>query len=446
MNSFCFVIEESQKLYRMKPTPGEKPSLNTTHTLTGRNSIMKKSLIALAVLGAAASAQAADISLYGVVDTGLAYTYNDNWGLVNDPTEGLGVAHTTDGESNLEMASGINASSRWGITGSEDLGNGMKVGFVLESGIKSDSGELDQGGRLFGREAHINLTGDFGYLAFGLQPVFGSTLGQHGLFRAIDPLFANYTEAFGSGHASASSWTRVDNAVSYVTPTWAGFTFYGMYSFQNSSKTTDGFYNDGAREGSAEVDRYGALAARYQAGALESVLVWDMTTYGNERHNKALDKYGDNIDHGMTATFGGNYTFGNGLKVLAFGQWFKDQELGRRAGVMSGALKAHGIVDGSGAGNYGFVDGYGVSLGVNYPIGGGVAKAQVAYRDMENQNDVEFNRWTIAAAYDYPLSKRTAVYAMTGYTQESMEGTVNSKKVDADPSGYEFTVGMVHRF
>lgn len=148
----------------------------------------------------------------------------------------------------------------------------------------------------------------------------------------------------------------------------------------------------------------------------------------------------------MTATFGGNYTFGNGLKVLAFGQWFKDQELGRRAGVMSGALKAHGIVDGSDVGNYGFVDGYGVSLGVNYPIGGGVAKAQVAYRDMENQNDIEFNRWTIAAAYDYPLSKRTAVYAMTGYTQESMEGTVDSKKVDADPSGYEFTVGMVHRF
>ena len=318
----------------------------------------------------------------------------------------------------------------------------MKVGFVLESGIKSDSGELDQGGRLFGREAHINLTGDFGYLAFGLQPVFGSTLGQHGLFRAIDPLFANYTEAFGSGHASASSWTRVDNAVSYVTPTWAGFTFYGMYSFQNSSKTADGFYKDGAREGSAEVDRYGALAARYQAGALESVLVWDMTTYGNERGVKPGADVHKDIDHGMTATFGGNYTFGNGLKVLAFGQWFKDQEL-NRAGAMSDALVAHREASG-----YGFVDGYGLSLGVNYPIGGGVAKAQVAYRDMENQYDQEFNRWTVAAAYDYPLSKRTAVYVMTGYTQESMEGKVNGTgaKYDADPKAYEFTVGMVHRF
>lgn len=76
---------------------------------------MKKSLVALAVLGAAASAQAADISLYGVVDTGLAYTYQDNWGIADNT-----VAHTTDGESSLEMASGINASSRFGIVGSED--------------------------------------------------------------------------------------------------------------------------------------------------------------------------------------------------------------------------------------------------------------------------------------------------------------------------------------
>lgn len=398
---------------------------------------MKKSLIALAVASAAmaGSAYAANVEVYGLIDTSLAYVWSD----ADHPN--------MDSDGKFTLNTGREFGSRFGLRGSEDLGNGMKVGFVLESGFESDTGSLEQNGRLFGREAHINLTGDFGYLAFGLQPIFGSTLGKNGLFRAIDPLFANYTEAFGSGHASASMWTRVDNAISYVTPTWAGFTFYGMYSFQNSSKTATGYYKDGAREGSAEVDRYASLAARYQAGALESVLVWDMTTYGNERADQAEDKYGDNIDHGMTATFGGNYTFGNGLKVLAFGQWFKDQELGGRAGVISGALKAYGITNAAGtAGNYGFVDGYGLSLGVNYPIGGGVAKAQLAYRDMENQNDIEFNRWTICAGYDYPLSKRTAVYAMTGYTQESIEGTVKSEKVDADPKGYEFVVGMVHRF
>lgn len=384
---------------------------------------MKKSLIALAVASAAmaGSAYAANVEVYGLLDTSLAYVYADP------------DASGHDGEGKFTMENAREFGSRFGLRGSEDLGNGMKVGFVLESGIKSDSGELDQGGRLFGREAHINLTGDFGYLAFGLQPVFGSTLGQHGLFRAIDPLFANYTEAFGSGHASASMWTRVDNAISYVTPNWAGFNFYGMYSFENDSTKP---YDRNADEGSSGVDRYAALAARYQQGALEMVAVYDTTMYGNDRQSAKYD------DNGQTFTFGGNYTFAGGLKVLAFGQWFKDQEL-NRAGAMSDALKFN-----RGAAGYGFVDGYGVSLGVNYPIGGGVAKAQVAYRDMENQLDQEFNRWTVAAAYDYPLSKRTAVYAMTGYTQESMEGQVNGNgaKYDADPKAYEFTVGMVHRF
>lgn len=382
---------------------------------------MKKSLIALAVASAAmaGSAYAANVEVYGLIDTSLAYVYADP------------DAAGHDGEGKFTMENAREFGSRFGLRGSEDLGNGMKVGFVLESGIKSDSGELDQGGRLFGREAHINLTGDFGYLAFGLQPVFGSTLGQHGLFRAIDPLFANYTEAFGSGHASASMWTRVDNAISYVTPNWAGFNFYGMYSFENDSTKP---YDRNADEGSSGVDRYAALAARYQQGALEMVAVYDTTMYGNDRQSAKYD------DNGQTFTFGGNYTFAGGLKVLAFGQWFKDQEL-NRAGAMGDALKVH-----RGTSGYGFVDGYGVSLGVNYPIGGGVAKAQVAYRDMENQLDQEFNRWTIAAAYDYPLSKRTAVYAMTGYSQESMEGETATGKFDADPKAYEFTVGMVHRF
>lgn len=384
---------------------------------------MKKSLIALAVASAAmaGSAYAANVEVYGLLDTSLAYVYADP------------DASGHDGEGKFTMENAREFGSRFGLRGSEDLGNGMKVGFVLESGIKSDSGELDQGGRLFGREAHINLRGDFGYLAFGLQPIFGSTLGAHGLFRAIDPLFANYTEAFGSGHASASMWTRVDNAISYVTPNWAGFNFYAMYSFQNDS--TKKTYRHNADEGSSGVDRYAALAARYQQGALEAVAVYDTTMYGNDRATGTTHD-----DNGQTFTFGGNYTFDNGLKILAFGQWFEDQEL-NRSGAMGNALQLH-----RGSTGYGFVDGYGVSLGVNYPIGGGVAKAQVAYRDMDNQLDQEFNRWTVAAAYDYPLSKRTAVYVMTGYSQESMEGEYKDAKFDADPSAYEFTFGMVHRF
>ena len=51
------------------------------------------------------------------------------------------------------------------------------------------------------------------------------------------------------------------------------------------------------------------------------------------------------------------------------------------------------------------------------PIAIAVAKAQVAYRDMDNKDNVDFKRVIAALGYDYALSKRTAVYAMTGWSQ-----------------------------
>ena len=93
---------------------------------------------------------------------------------------------------------------------------------------------------------------------------------------------------------------------------------------------------------------------------------------------------------------------------------------------------------------YGFVDGYGVSLGANYPLGGGTIKGQIAYRDMDNTMDVDFNRWFVALGYDYPMSKRTSFFAMTGFTQEKVEN--NRTNEEATPYGFEFTAGILHRF
>ena len=103
---------------------------------------MKKTLAALAVLGAfAGSAAAADVTLYGVVDQALNYTYTD--------VTGFDGAKTVDGRNTFEMGSGINAGSRFGLKGVEDLGNGYKVGFKLENAVSTDDGTLGQGGRLF---------------------------------------------------------------------------------------------------------------------------------------------------------------------------------------------------------------------------------------------------------------------------------------------------------
>ncbi len=385
---------------------------------------MKKTLIALSLAGAfaaAGAASAAEVQVYGLVDLSLAYVHSD------------ADAPNVDSTDKFTMENAREFGSRFGIKGMEDLGNGYKVGFVLENGFRADDGTLDQGGDLFGREAHLDLYSPYGTLTFGVMPVFGSTLGANGLFRAIDPLFANYTEGFGSGLISASSWTRVDNAISYVTPTFAGFTGYAQYSFKNDART-------GSVEGKSSSDRYASLAMRYQGGAFEGIIVADTTMYGSSRPDS------QDLDNGYTVTIGGNYTFDNGLKLLAFGQWFDTMELlssRGRAGVIADGLSNFGFTDG-----YGFVSGYGLSIGANYPLGGGVIKGQIGYRDMDNADDptpdveADFSKWMVAVGYDYPLSKRTAVYVMGGYSQEKIE----TKTEDRTPSGCELVAGMVHRF
>lgn len=388
---------------------------------------MKKSLIAVSVLGAfaAGAASATDIQLYGLINPGLTFISSN------------GDYAGAETQNSFSMEEGKEFGSRWGIRATEEINSDLKVGFVLESGFRSDTGALGAAsntGRIFDREAHLDLHTSYGKLSFGRMPLFGSVLGADGLFRAIDPLWANYTSAFGSGQATASDWTRVDNAISYVTPTFAGLTGYAMYSLKK-----DGSDTKKGEESKAESDRYASLALRYQNGNLEGILVADMTMYGSVDSKAPAD-----VDNGYTVTLGGNYSFSNGLKLLAFVQYFDDQYLNTnaRAGVT-----LDGVMHVTDQGGYGYVSGYGLSLGMNYPIGEGTLKGQIAYRDMDNTtdtNDVDFNRWYVALGYDYPLSKRTNLFAMTGFTQEKVENNVT--KEEATPYGYELSVGIVHRF
>ena len=116
---------------------------------------MKKTFVAAAVLGAlAGSAFAADVTLYGVIDTGLNYSHVD--------TDVPGV----DATDSFEMKSGQQAGSRFGLKGVEEIGN-VKVGFNLESGFNSDTGTFRTAGSLFDREASLWVQGGFGKVAAG---------------------------------------------------------------------------------------------------------------------------------------------------------------------------------------------------------------------------------------------------------------------------------------
>ena len=121
---------------------------------------MKKTLVALCVAaGMVGTASAADVQLYGLINTGLGY--------VHTHSDVAGVANT----DTLSMDNGQEFGSRWGLRGGENLGNGYKVSFVLESGFESDTGLSDtkQNGRLFGREASISVSGGFGTLSFACR-------------------------------------------------------------------------------------------------------------------------------------------------------------------------------------------------------------------------------------------------------------------------------------
>ena len=84
---------------------------------------MKKTLAALAVLGAfAGSALAADVTLYGLVDYGFSYQHSD------------GDAQA-DAEDSFTMKSGMNSGSRFGLKGTEDLGNGLRWASSLKTGL-----------------------------------------------------------------------------------------------------------------------------------------------------------------------------------------------------------------------------------------------------------------------------------------------------------------------
>ena len=92
-------------------------------------------LLAMAVSAAAFSVQAAQVSLYGSVSTGVLYQ--------NQASLSGGIdQENQESKDSFSMESGFWGDSIWGITGEEDLGNGWTVGFTLENEFGSDTGAV----------------------------------------------------------------------------------------------------------------------------------------------------------------------------------------------------------------------------------------------------------------------------------------------------------------
>lgn len=163
-------------------------------------------------LPAIASAQSSSVTLYGVIDTGIEYL-NHVGPASNSVVKMANLAGTVP--------------SRWGLRGTEDLGGGMKANFVLESGFAPDSGVTNQGGRLFGRQAWVGLSSDWGQVSLGRQYTM--------LFWAMLDSDILGPNAYGSG--SIDNYfpnARADNSIAYKGK-FGGFTIGATYSFGRDS-------------------------------------------------------------------------------------------------------------------------------------------------------------------------------------------------------------------
>ena len=378
---------------------------------------MKKTFVAAAVLGAMAStAFAADVTLYGVVDLGLNYTQTKTSGFA-DATKNV----TND---NFSMSSGQNSGSRFGLKGTEDLGNGYKVGFVLENGVKADTGAFEKGGRLFHREALLFVQSPYGELSMGRTGALDAGTGRYNMLGSgASAMGTGWGNSVGdSSFILKGTKSRMDNTVTYQSPSFAGVTVLAQASLKTDGTKADDTTvtpNKIYTEGSSDADRYYGLGVKFNAGALNAGIVGSVSDYS--RYDvKAVDE-----DNGYAVAGYVNYDFGMIKPMFAVQYW-------------------NGGVESSTDGAFKDTEGYGLVIGATAPVLGGTVKATAGWNDFEDakDTDTDYNNWMVGVSYQYSLSKRTSVYTAAGYKEAKAKKTANTEKTKTT----EVMVGLVHTF
>ena len=172
---------------------------------------MKRTLYVLAasLLAAGTAAAQSSVTLFGIVDASARQVKNGSAG------------------SQKQLATGGNATSRFGLRGVEDLGGGLRAGFHLESGISLDTGTTDA--KFWGRRSTVSLMGGFGEVRLGRDylPSVLNTFAEPFGAVGVGSIGGSITYGAGSNLGSvATTVLRADNAVSYFLPAMGGL--YGQ--------------------------------------------------------------------------------------------------------------------------------------------------------------------------------------------------------------------------
>lgn len=351
---------------------------------------MKKTLLAAALIAgfagvAQAQTPATNVTLYGIVDEGITYKSIDSY-----------TGH--DSQSITGVDSGIQSGSRWGLKGSEDLGGGLKANFVLESGLKADTGASDQNGLLFGRQAFVGLSGGFGEVRLGRQMVAGYELAT-----LVDPFGAGFGSAGMQSTFSSAKGLRVNNAAVYRSPVVNGFLGVVGYSFNALGTEVAGLSNN-------------THATTIGLGYLNGPLAL-LASYEQVNVPQAVIANADDIKHWWV---GGTYDLKVVKLAAAYGQ-DKNQ---------NGILAPVAFGSSNDAKQY--------MLGATVPLGAGSLIGSFQNRD--DKTTANKDGRVVSVGYTYPLSARTNVYTYLA----DVDGKNGNDNAGIDSK--EFAVGLRHTF
>lgn len=379
----------------------------------------KTTLLAMAVSAAAFSVQAAQVSLYGSVSTGVLY---QNQASLSGGTE------NQESKDSFTMESGFWGDSIWGITGEEDLGNGWTVGFTLENEFGSDTGEMagaDPEGSsvLFDSQAYLRIGNDKVNFAFGNIGGLASAGGDFDLLCAFDPMEA-FVGVAGLGAFASKDFASGNMAVVEVTP---------MEGLKISLMGNTG--DDDSKAKWSDRDHYYGLGVSYENGPLALAAIAEMRKYDR------LADWGANADNDASWTF---------TVAAAY-----DFEVVRPSFVYQHASKTHEFAAGDISEDAYNFDSF--MLGATAPLGQGTLRASVQYVKGENDavSDEEGSATILGLAYTYDMSKRTTLYGAAFYSVggDGLDKDLGANDKEfgglmgrADYNSVGFGVGLVHTF
>jgi len=335
-------------------------------------------LALLSALGAAASAQSS-VTLFGIVD--------------------VGVRRVENGDNSVYSLSSNGANtSRIGLRATEDLGDGLKAGFWLESGLNPDTGSTSDSTRFWNRRSTVSLRGKFGEVRLGRD--------KTPTYTVIDDFDPFGTNGVGAGDkflsrlgSTADTNVRADNLAQYFLPS-----------------TLHGFY--------------GGLGVAAGEGITGKKYVGGRVGYANGPVNVSL-AYG-------TTDVAPNAAGDDKLKfVVAAGSYD------------FGVVRVLGYVDEQ---KYGNLKLDVINLGAHIPMGPGTLRVGYANANSKGAGIDDNDATQFAVGYLYDLSKRTSLYGTVARVNNKGRATfvVDANPALANPNpakdstGYE--LGIRHRF